>query len=96
MGYGEGKEEKLVAHEKMTNMERGTLHGVITYEGCMPLKVERSHNDEYVHFKSVEFDDPLIKKIEEVVGKLYNIAHRVSTPCICRVVGEYNKYILGR
>lgn len=67
MGYGEGEEEKVVTHWKTKNVEGGTLHKVIIYEDCMSLEVQWSHNDEFNFFKSIELDDPLIKKIGEVV-----------------------------
>ena len=63
------------------------------YEGCVSLEVQRSDDDEYVLFKSVQLDDTLIKKIGEGCKELNNVAHRVSTPRMCRVVGEYNKHI---
>ena len=43
------------------------LHGVLIYKTCMFLEVQRSHDDEYVIFKSIKLDDTPIKNIEEVV-----------------------------
>jgi len=57
----------VVAHKKMANIEGGTLHKVIIYECCVSLEVRMCHNYEYNLFKSVELDDPSIKKIGEVV-----------------------------
>ena len=68
MGYGVGEEEKLVAHGKVKNVEGGTLHGAVIYEGCVSLEVQKSEDDEYVLFKSVEMDDPPLRKIGEAVG----------------------------
>jgi hypothetical protein len=50
------------------NKHENTLHEIIIYKSCVSLKVQRSHNDEYVLFKSVELDDPPIKEIGEVLG----------------------------
>jgi hypothetical protein len=44
------------------------LYGVIIYEGCVSLEVQKGADDEYVFFKSVEMDDPPLRKIEEAVG----------------------------
>ena len=68
MGYGVGEEEKLVAHEKVKNVEGGTLHGAIIYEGSVSLEVQKSEDDEYVIFKSMEMDDPPLRKIGEAMG----------------------------
>ena len=46
----------------------GTLHDAIIYEGCVSLEVQKSENNEYILFKSVEMDDPPLRKIGEVVG----------------------------
>ena len=46
----------------------GALHGAIIYEGYVSLEVQKSEDDEYVLFKSVEMDDPLLRKIGEAVG----------------------------
>ena len=51
----------------MKNVEGKTLHGAIIYEGCMSLEVQKNEDDKYVLFKSVKMDDPLLRKIEEVV-----------------------------
>jgi len=48
-------------------MWRGTLYSVIIYEGCMSLEVQKSADDEYVFFKSLEMDDPPLRKIGEAV-----------------------------
>ena len=58
----------MVAHRKTTNVKEGILHEVITCEDCVSLEVQRSHNNEYSLFKSVELDDPSIKKIGEIVS----------------------------
>ena len=67
MGYEVGDVGKLVAHENVKNVEGKTLHGAIIYEGCMSLEVQKNEDDKYVLFKSVKMDDPLLRKIEEVV-----------------------------
>lgn len=41
---------------------------ITIYEGWVSLEVQKSHDDEYIIVKSVELDDPLIRKSEEVVG----------------------------
>ena len=68
MNYEKWEEENVVVHRKTTNIKEGILHEVITYEGCMSLEVQRSHNNEYNLFKSVKLDDPSIKKMEEIVN----------------------------
>jgi hypothetical protein len=68
MGYGVGEEGKLIAHGKVKNVEGRILHGAIIYEGCVTLEMQKSEDDEYVLFKSVEMDDPPLWKIEEAVG----------------------------
>ena len=60
-----GEKEKIIALGKIINVEGGILHGVIICEGCVSLEVQKSHDNEYVFFKSVELDDILIKMIEE-------------------------------
>ena len=65
MNYGKDEDEKVVAHGKLTNVEGSILHGVIMFSSCMSLEVQRSHNKEYVLFKSIDLDDPSIKKIGE-------------------------------
>ena len=45
------------------------LPGVLIYKTCMFLEVQRSHDDEYVIFKSIKLDDTPIKNIGEVVKK---------------------------
>ena len=67
IGYGVGEEEKLVVHRKVKNVKGRTLHGTTIYEDCVSLDVQKSENDEYVIFRSVDFDDPPLQKIEEVV-----------------------------
>ena len=57
----------MVVHGKLTNVEGGTLHGLIVFSSCVSLEVQRSYNKEYVFFKSIDLDDPSIKKIGEVV-----------------------------
>ena len=66
MDYGREERRKNDCTWK-NNKHESTLHRFITYKICMFLEVQRSHDDEYVVFKSVKLDDPLIKKIEEVV-----------------------------
>ena len=68
MGYGVGEKGKLVAHGKVTNVQGGTVHGVPIYEGCVSVEVYKSEDDEYVFFRSVEIDDPYIRKIDEAMG----------------------------
>ena len=68
MGYEEREKENVVARGKTTNVKGGTMHGIIICKGCMSLEMQRSHDNEYVLFKSIKPDDPLIKKIGEVVG----------------------------
>lgn len=53
--------------KKYDKYRRGTLHKVVIYECCVSLEVRMCHNYEYNLFKSVELDDPSIKKIGEVV-----------------------------
>ena len=68
MGYGVNEEGKLVAHGKVMNLEGGTVHGVPIYQRCVSVEVNKSVDDEYVLFASVEMDDPPIRKIGEAVG----------------------------
>ena len=68
MGYGVGEEGKLVAHGKVMNLQGGTVHGVPIHQGCVSVEVNKSVDDEYVLFASVEMDDPPIRKIGEAVG----------------------------
>jgi hypothetical protein len=68
MGYGVGEKGKLVAHKKVMNVQGGTVHGVPIYEGCVSVDINKSKDDEYVLFRSVEMNDPPIRKIGEVVG----------------------------
>jgi hypothetical protein len=68
MGYGVGEEAKLVAHGKVMNLEGGTVHGVPIYQGCVSVEVNKSVDDEYTLFVSVEMDDPPIRKIGQAVG----------------------------
>ena len=49
--------------EKITNVQHGTLHEVIIYEGCVCLEVQMSHDDSYNLSKNVELDNPAIKKV---------------------------------
>jgi hypothetical protein len=51
----------------MKNVEGGIFHGAIIYEGCVSLEVQKSEDDKYVLFRSVEMDDPLLRKIGEAV-----------------------------
>lgn len=55
MSYAVGEEEKLVAHIEMINVEGYLLHKVTIYEGYMSSEMQKSHNDEDVLFKSVDW-----------------------------------------
>ena len=68
MGYGVGVEGKLVAHGKVTNVQEETVHEVPIYKGCVSVEVHKSEDDDYVFFRSVEMNDPPIRKIGEAVG----------------------------
>lgn len=70
MGYGIGEEGKLVAHGKVINVQGGTVHGVLIYEGCVSVEVHKSEVDKYVLFRSVEMDDPPIRKMRNAVGNI--------------------------
>ena len=59
----------------------------------MSLEVYRSHDDEYVLLKNIEFDDTPIKKIEEGCRELYNMATWVFILYTWGVVGECRKHI---
>ena len=58
----------MIIHGKIINVKNRTVHGVSIYKICVSVEVHESEDDEYVHFRSVRMDDPLIRKIEEVVG----------------------------
>ena len=45
----------------------GTLHDAITYKDYVSLEMQKYEDDEYVLFKSVKMDDPLLRKIGESV-----------------------------
>ena len=49
------------------NKHESILHRVLIYKTCMSLEVQRSHDDEYVLFKSVKLNEFPMKKIGEVV-----------------------------
>ena len=68
MGYEEREEKKVVARGKVRNVEGGTLHGVPIYTDCLSLEVQKSEDNDYVLFRSVDLDDLPIRKIEEAVG----------------------------
>ena len=70
MGCGVGEEGKLVANGKVINIEGGTLHGVPIYAGCVSVEVKCCEDDDYVLFRSVETDDPPIRKMREAVGNI--------------------------
>ena len=38
------------------------------FSSCVSLEVQRSHNKEYILFKSIDVDDPSIKKIGKIIG----------------------------
>ena len=48
-------------------MERETVHEIPIYEECVSMVVYKNEDDEYILFKSVEMDDPPMRKIGEVV-----------------------------
>lgn len=68
MIYRVGDEEKLIAHGKVINLERETVHEVLIYKGCLFVKAHKTEDDEYVLFKNVKIDDPPMQKIGEAVG----------------------------
>jgi len=47
MGYGDGKEEKVVVVGKIKKVEEGTLYRVAIYERCMSLEVQKIGCNEY-------------------------------------------------
>ena len=67
MGYKVGEEEKLIAHGKMINVERRTVHEVPIYEGCLSMEMHKSEDDEFVIFKCVEMGNPPMRKIGKIV-----------------------------
>ena len=70
MGCGVGEEGRVVAHGKVINVKGGIVHGVSIYAGCVSAEVKCCEDDDYVLFKSVETDDPPIRKMRELVGNI--------------------------
>lgn len=48
-------------------MEGETVHEIPIYEEYVSMVVYKNEDDEYILFKSVEMDDPPMRKIGEVV-----------------------------
>ena len=70
MGCGVDEEGKLVAHGKVINVEGEILHRVLIYTRCVFVKVQKYEGDDYILFRSVETDDPSIRKMREAVGNI--------------------------
>ena len=45
-----GEKSKIVEHGKVMNLQKRTVHGVLIYQGCVSVEVDKSENDEYVFF----------------------------------------------
>jgi hypothetical protein len=67
MGVADGEEEQVVGIGKVINLEGGKLHGATIPEGCVSVEVERSNNEDYVLYASVNLDDPPITKMGQAV-----------------------------
>ena len=66
MGYGVGEEGKTIRYGKVMNLQGGTVHEIPIYQGCVSVEVNKSENDEYVIFRSMEIDDSSKWKIGEL------------------------------
>ena len=61
---------KVIAKAKVMNVVGSLLHGSQICEGVVSIHIMKSYNDQYELYESVELDDPLIRRIGEVVGNL--------------------------
>jgi hypothetical protein len=72
MGVANGEEEQVVGNGKVVDLEGGRLHGVTIPEGCVFVEVQKTNNDDYLLYCSVDLDDPPITtpitKMGQVVG----------------------------
>lgn len=68
MGVADGEEEQVVGIGKVINLEGAKLHGVTIPEGCVSVEVQKSNNDDYVLYASVDLDDPPITKMGQAVS----------------------------
>ena len=58
----------MITHKNVINLEGETVHEIPNYEECVSMVVYKNEDDEYILlFKSVEMDDPPMRKIGEVV-----------------------------
>ena len=67
MGVADGEEEQVVGIRKLIDLEGARLHGVTISESCVSVEVQKSNNDDYLFYSSVELDDPSITKMGQVV-----------------------------
>jgi hypothetical protein len=68
MGFGEGKEEKVIATGKVMNVEGGTLHTRMIEERCVSLEITKSEDDSYVLYKTLDFDEDAVTTVGEAKG----------------------------
>jgi hypothetical protein len=68
MGIADGEEEQVVGIGKMINLEGAKLHGATVPEGCVSVEVQKSNNDDYILYSSVDLDDPPITTIGQAVA----------------------------
>ena len=68
IGVADGEEEEVAGIEKMVNLEGGKLYGVTIPEGCVSVEVQKSNNYYYLHYCSLDLDDPSITKMGQAVG----------------------------
>ena len=68
MGVADGEEEQVVGNGKMVNLEGGKLHGVTIPRGCVFVEVQKTNNNDYLLYCSVDLDDPPITKMGQAVG----------------------------
>ena len=46
------------------------MYGFLIYEGCVSVEVYKNEDDKYVLFRSMEMNDPPMRKIWDVVRNL--------------------------
>ena len=68
MGVADGEEGQVVAIGKIVNLEGGRLHGVTIPEGCVSVEVQKTNNNDYLLYCSVDLDDHPIMKMGQAVG----------------------------
>ena len=68
MGLEEGKEEKVVAWEKVVNVSGASLHRRTIFLGLVSVEVTKSLDDNYGLFASVNLDDSPVTLVGQVIG----------------------------